>query len=99
MHAFILDTVVAARARRCGIGAALIAAAASHARAAGCAWLHVDFEDHLAGFYFQACGFIPTSAGLISLVPRDPEEFAAPWRTFRDHGAAGWHHGAAGWQG
>ena len=66
-HAFILDTVVAAGARRAGIGTGLIAAAVEHARAAGCEWLHVDFEDHLAGFYVQACGFIPTSAGLISL--------------------------------
>lgn len=66
-HAFILDTVVAAGVRRYGIGTGLIAAAAAHARAAGCEWLHVDFEDHLAGFYFRACGFTPTSAGLISL--------------------------------
>src|SRR5215470_10707146 len=42
-HAFILDTVVAAGARRCGIGTRLIAAAAGHARDAGCEWLHVDF--------------------------------------------------------
>jgi ribosomal protein S18 acetylase RimI-like enzyme len=66
-HAFILDTVVAVGARRCGIGSGLVAAAAGHARAAGCEWLHVDFEDHLAAFYFRACGFTPTSAGLISL--------------------------------
>jgi ribosomal protein S18 acetylase RimI-like enzyme len=66
-HAFILDTVVAAGARRCGIGTGLVAAAARHARAAGCEWLHVDFEDHLAGFYFQACGFTPTAAGLVAL--------------------------------
>jgi hypothetical protein len=37
------------------------------ARAAGCEWLHVDFEDHLRGFYFDACGFVPTNAGLIEL--------------------------------
>jgi hypothetical protein len=30
-------------------------------------WLHVDFEDHLRGFYFDACGFTPTNAGLIEL--------------------------------
>ena len=66
-HAFVLDTVVAAAARRCGIGTGLIAAAARHARGAGCEWLHVDFEDHLAGFYIGACGFIPASAGLIAL--------------------------------
>jgi GNAT superfamily N-acetyltransferase len=66
-HAFVLDTVVAVGMRRCGIGTGLVAAAAGHACAAGCQWLHADFEDHLAGFYFQACGFTPTSAGLIAL--------------------------------
>jgi ribosomal protein S18 acetylase RimI-like enzyme len=66
-HAFILDTVVAAGMRGCGTGTGLIAAAARHARAAGCEWLHVDFEDHLASFYYQACGFTPTSAGVIAL--------------------------------
>ena len=34
-------------------------------RAAGCEWLHVDFQDHLRDFYFGACGFTPTNAGLI----------------------------------
>ena len=66
-HAFILDTVVAAGVRRCGIGTGLITAAAGHARAAGCEWLHVDFEDDLADFYFRACGFTPTCAGLAAL--------------------------------
>ncbi len=66
-HAFILDTVVADAARHHGIGTGLIAEAARQARAAGCEWLHVDFEDQLAAFYFQACGFAPTSAGLIAL--------------------------------
>jgi GNAT superfamily N-acetyltransferase len=66
-HAFILDTVVAARARREGVGTRLIAVAASRAREAGCEWLYVDFEDHLADFYFRACGFRPTQAGLIQL--------------------------------
>jgi len=66
-HAFILDTLVAGEARRRGIGARLVAVAAEHARAAGCEWLHVDFEDHLRGFYLGACGFAPTNAGLIEL--------------------------------
>jgi hypothetical protein len=34
-------------------------------RAAGGEWLHVDFQDHLRDFYFGACGFTPTNAGLI----------------------------------
>ena len=67
VHAFILDTVVAERARHRGTGTGLISTAVEHARVAGCEWLHVDFEDHLTGFYFQACGFTPTNAGLIAL--------------------------------
>jgi len=66
-HAFILDTVVARPLRRQGAGARLVEVAAAEARAAGCAWLHVDFEDHLQDFYFGACGFTPTHAGLIAL--------------------------------
>lgn len=66
-HAFILDTVVAPAAQRAGIGTSLIAIAASGAREAGCEWLHVDFEDHLARFYLESCGFRPTQAGLIPL--------------------------------
>ncbi|MDP9242624.1 MAG: hypothetical protein M3O84_05550 [Actinomycetota bacterium] len=34
---------------------------------AGCEWLHVDFDDHLRSFHFDACGFTPTNAGLIAL--------------------------------
>jgi ribosomal protein S18 acetylase RimI-like enzyme len=66
-HAFILDTVVAKAGRRGGTGTRLVAVAAEHARAAGCQWLHVDFEDHLASFYFDSCGFRPVQAGLIAL--------------------------------
>ena len=66
-HAFILDPVVAVRARRKGLGKRLVAAAADEARAAGCEWLHVDFDPHLRSFYFEACGFVPTDAGLIRL--------------------------------
>jgi GNAT superfamily N-acetyltransferase len=67
VHAFILDTMVAAQARHRGVGTRLVAVAAEHACLAGCEWLHVDFEDHLAGFYYGACGFTPTPAGLIAL--------------------------------
>jgi GNAT superfamily N-acetyltransferase len=66
-HAFVLDTLVPARARRRGIGVELVRAAEREARSAGCEWLHVDFEDHLRAFYFDACGFTPTNAGLIEL--------------------------------
>ena len=67
IHAFILDTLVVASHGRRGVGTALVAAAVEGARAAGCEWLHVDFGDELRGFYFDACGFTPTNAGLIAL--------------------------------
>jgi GNAT superfamily N-acetyltransferase len=67
VHAFVLDTVVAQDRRARGVGAALVAAAAHEARAAGCGWLHVDFEEHLSPFYLDACGFKATTAGLIAL--------------------------------
>ena len=66
-HAFVLDTVVPAAARRLGVGTGLVAAAVDGARAGGCEWLHVDFEDHLRGFYLSSCGFTPTGAGLVNL--------------------------------
>lgn len=66
-HAFILDTIVAADVERLGIGTRLVLIATESARAAGCEWLHVDFDDHLRDFYFTACGFEPTNAGLIEL--------------------------------
>ena len=66
-HAFVLDTLVTERFRRHGVGTRLVEIAAENARAAGCEWLHVDFDDHLRAFYFDACGFVPTNAGLIEL--------------------------------
>lgn len=67
VHAFVLDTIVARRTRRRGIGARLVAVAVDESRAAGCEWLHVDFDDDLRDFYLGRCGFTPTHAGLISL--------------------------------
>lgn len=66
-HAFLVDVMIAARLRHQGLGAQLVSVVAAEVRAAGCRWLHVDFEDHLRGFYLDACGFRPTSAGLIAL--------------------------------
>jgi GNAT superfamily N-acetyltransferase len=65
-HAFVLDTLVTAEARRHGLGTRLLAAVEAEARAAGCQWLHVDFDEHLGSFYFN-CGFAPTTAGVIAL--------------------------------
>lgn len=66
-HAFLLDTVVARHCRGRGVGTALVVRATEGARAAGCEWLHVDYEEHLHAFYTGACGFRPTRAGLIAL--------------------------------
>ncbi len=67
VHAWLQDTMVAVHARGGGIGTALIAAARDGAKAAGCEYLHVDFEDRLRPFYLGACGFTTTSAGLLAL--------------------------------
>ena len=67
VHAFILDTMVAMAQRHRGIATDLIDRARVEAGEAGCEWLHVDFEDHLAVFYWEACGFGATKAGLIDL--------------------------------
>ena len=66
-HAFILDTMVTSRARRTGVGTSLVERAVEEARGSTCEWMHVDFDDHLKEFYFRACGFTPTNAGLIAL--------------------------------
>jgi GNAT superfamily N-acetyltransferase len=67
VHAWLQDVMVAAAARGRGIGTGLVRRARDGARAAGCEYLHVDFEDHLGEFYYDACGFTPTSAGLMTL--------------------------------
>ena len=66
-HAWLQDTMVAVNAQRRGVGTRLIAVATEGANAAGCEWLHVDFDPDLRRFYFEACGFTPTDAGLIRL--------------------------------
>jgi GNAT superfamily N-acetyltransferase len=67
VHAWLQDVMVAGRARHRGIGVELVGRARAAAREAGCEYLHVDFEDDLRPFYFDACGFTPTNAGLIEL--------------------------------
>jgi ribosomal protein S18 acetylase RimI-like enzyme len=66
-HAFLIDTKTRGSFQRHGIGTRLVQLAAEHVKASGCDWLHVDFEPHLRPFYFTACGFRPTDAGLIDL--------------------------------
>ena len=66
-HAFLIDTKTRGSFQRQGIGTRVVACAVEQARAAGCDWLHVDFEPELRSFYFEGCGFRPTDAGLIHL--------------------------------
>jgi GNAT superfamily N-acetyltransferase len=67
VHAWLQDTMVAEVARHRGVGRGLVSLATAEAREAGCEFLHVDFDDELRPFYFEACGFSPTTAGLIPL--------------------------------
>jgi GNAT superfamily N-acetyltransferase len=67
VHAWLQDTMVAAGARGRGIGTGLVDRARQGAQEAGCEYLHVDFDDGLGSFYYGACGFEPTNAGLIRL--------------------------------
>jgi GNAT superfamily N-acetyltransferase len=77
-HAFVLDTAVLRRYERQGVGTRLVALTTEHARAAGCQWLHVDFdEEGLRRLYFDACGLRPTIAGLIDLTADPPTTTSA----------------------
>ncbi len=67
VHAWIQDVMVSNPHQRKGIGVRIVADARDQAKAAGCEWLHVDFDDDLADFYYSACGFSPAKAGLIDL--------------------------------
>ncbi len=67
VHAFIEDVMVDAEYRHRGIGVGLVHAARDGARGAGCEFLHVGFDEDLSAFYIDACGFQPTSGGLIEL--------------------------------
>ena len=70
-HAFLIDTKTHGDWQRRGIGTEVVRRAAEHAKAAGCEWLHVDFASDLTPFYFDACGFRDTDAGLIHLFSLD----------------------------
>ena len=64
VHAWLQDLMVATSHRHQGVGRRLVDEVTEQVRAAGCEWLHVDFDDALRAFYFDACGFTPTNAGL-----------------------------------
>lgn len=67
VHAWIQDVMVAVAARHAGLGVRMVHEARDQCRNLGAEWLHVDFDADLAPFYFDACGFTPTTAGLIEL--------------------------------
>lgn len=67
VHAIIEDVMVAADVRHRGVGVAVVHAARDGATAAGCEFLHVGFDEDLASFYIDACGFERTGGGLMSL--------------------------------
>lgn len=66
-HAWVQDVMVAAAARRQGLGVRMIHEVRDQASAAGMEWLHVDFDDEHTTFYIDACGFTPAKAGLMEL--------------------------------
>jgi GNAT superfamily N-acetyltransferase len=66
IHAFLLDTTVHPDYQRRGIGRSLVALAVDVAADSGIEWLHVDYDRPSESFY-AACGFLPTTAGLIHL--------------------------------
>lgn len=66
-HAFLLDTAVHPERQRQGLGTALVGQLVADIRAAGCEWLHVDYEPHLRTFYEEACGFGHTEGALLRL--------------------------------
>ena len=67
VHAFIEDVMVEATLRHRRIGIGLVEAARDGAEAAGCDFLHVNFDEDLRAFYIDGCGFRPTLGGLMEL--------------------------------
>lgn len=66
-HAFLLDAKTRGTWQRRGIATSVVGLAVEQARAAGCEWIHVDWDPPLASFYVDTCGFAPCEAGLIRL--------------------------------
>lgn len=66
-HAWVQDVMVFSGSRHLGVGSKLLEVAREASKKAGFVCLHVDFEERLGKFYFQACGFQPTAAGIIHL--------------------------------
>ncbi len=67
VHAWLQDVMVDPARQRQGIGVRLVDEATVRATEAGCEWLHVDFDDDVADFYYLRCGFDKTNGGLRNL--------------------------------
>lgn len=67
VHAWLQDVMVALTNQHRGTGTDLIGVARTEAQRIGCEYLHVDFDASLSDFYINACGFSPTSAGIMEL--------------------------------
>lgn len=63
-HVWLQDVIVDPDRQRSGIGKAMVDLAIDRAREAGHEWMHVDFDDDVADFYYQTCGFTKTNGGL-----------------------------------
>jgi GNAT superfamily N-acetyltransferase len=66
-HAWLQDVMVEPAYQQSGIGSAMIRLATEQCQRAGCEWLHVDFDDDVADFYYRRCGFQRTNGGLLYL--------------------------------
>lgn len=66
-HAWIQDLMVDSQSRLRGVATRLVATVRDECSRAGLEWLHVDFEEHLSGFYRESCGFTPSAAGILRL--------------------------------
>ena len=67
-HAFLIDTKVHPDHHSRGM-TRLVRIAVNHAKEAGCEWIEVDFDEPLAPFDDDACGF-PSDAGRACAPPR-----------------------------
>lgn len=63
-HAWLQDVMVSPDQQRSGIGAMVVDRATDEAKKSTCEWLHVDFDDDVADFYYRRCGFQRSNAGL-----------------------------------
>ena len=67
VHAWLQDVMVTPDHQQSGVGSRMVEVATEESRAAGCEWLHVDFGDDVADFYYRRCGFQRTNGGLLYL--------------------------------